>query len=227
MDRNYQKIDALNQVAEFHKTFQQPIVEAEAMIPNQARCDLRVSLIAEELKEFDQAIKDKDIIEVADALCDLQYVLCGAVLEFGLAPYFPALMTEVHRSNMSKVCHSKIEAEDTKLNYAKQDVVVYIEETNNNKFLVKRKEDEKVLKSINYSSPRLLKTIQLVDTYEPHQRRVLEEESELNVKVRALRKFTVTPFFNTLPVEDKNLLINQLDVMEKYLNILQERIKRF
>ena len=57
MDRPYQKIDALNQVAEFHKTFQQPIIESEAMIPNRARCDLRVELIQEELNEFKEERK--------------------------------------------------------------------------------------------------------------------------------------------------------------------------
>ena len=226
MDRNYQKIDALNQVAEFHKAFQQPILEA-GMIPEQERCDLRVSLLQEELDEFKEGIKNKDIIEVADALCDLQYVLCGAILEFGLAPYFPDLITEVHRSNMSKTCCTEQEVEQTILDYSNKGIEVYSEAVGDGTFLIKRKEDEKVLKSINYSPPSLLKTIHIVDSYEPHQRRVLEEESELNVKVHALRKFIITSFFNTLPVEDRNLLTNQLDVMEKYLSILQERIKKF
>ncbi|MEQ9306468.1 MAG: nucleoside triphosphate pyrophosphohydrolase family protein, partial [Marinoscillum sp.] len=95
------KIDSLNQVAEFHKTFKHPILN-EPQIPSKERCALRVSLIAEELKELEQAIQDQDLVEVADALCDIQYVLSGAVLEFGLGEKFVTLFNEVQRSNMSK-----------------------------------------------------------------------------------------------------------------------------
>jgi predicted HAD superfamily Cof-like phosphohydrolase len=42
-------------------------------------------------------------VEIADALCDLQYVLSGAILEFGFGGKFKSLFEEVHRSNMSKV----------------------------------------------------------------------------------------------------------------------------
>ena len=59
-----EKLDALKQVAEFHTTFKHPILE-EPTIPAQERCDLRVELIAEELKELQEAIKDKDIVEIA------------------------------------------------------------------------------------------------------------------------------------------------------------------
>ena len=65
-----EKIDPLNQVAEFHKTFQHPI-KKHPEIPHPSRCELRVSLIAEELEELKQAIDDGDIVEVADALCDI------------------------------------------------------------------------------------------------------------------------------------------------------------
>ena len=57
----------LTSVAEFHKTFQHPILEAPA-IPDEGRCQLRVALIAEELKELQEAIENKDIVEIADAL---------------------------------------------------------------------------------------------------------------------------------------------------------------
>src|ERR1043165_9913218 len=104
--------DSLNLVAQFHKTFKHPIIEKPA-IPSEERCNLRVALIAEELKELEQAIKDKDITEVADALCDIQYVLSGAILEFGLGEKFNALFEEVQRSNMSKACDSEEEAKAT------------------------------------------------------------------------------------------------------------------
>jgi len=56
------KIDSLNQVAEFHKVFKHPIVASPA-IPAKERCELRVSLIAEELKELEQAIKDNQLCQ--------------------------------------------------------------------------------------------------------------------------------------------------------------------
>src|SRR5690606_25647379 len=102
----------LTAVAEFHKTFKHPIL-ATPQIPSEQRCKLRVSMIAEELKELEEAIANKDLVEVADALCDIQYVLSGAVLEFGLADKFAALFDEVQRSNMSKACKSIEEAEKT------------------------------------------------------------------------------------------------------------------
>src|SRR5690606_7335449 len=99
----------LTAVAEFHRTFQHPIL-AQPAIPDEKRCNLRVSLISEELKELEEAIANRDIIEIADALCDIQYVLSGAVLEFGLADKFAALFDEVQRSNMSKACKTIQEA---------------------------------------------------------------------------------------------------------------------
>lgn len=149
--------DSLKQVAEFHKTFQHPIVDNPA-IPEEQRCDLRVSLIAEELKELEEAIKEKDIVEIADALCDIQYVLSGAVLEFGLGDKFKALFDEVQRSNMSKACDSEEEAQATVAYYEKEkDTACYFKKVDG-KYLVFRSADNKTLKSINYS-PADLKAI--------------------------------------------------------------------
>ena len=89
-----EKIDPLNQVADFHRTFKHPVLETP-QLPNQDRASLRVSLLQEELNEFKQAIEDKDLVEVADALCDIQYVLAGAILEFGLGNVFKELFEEV------------------------------------------------------------------------------------------------------------------------------------
>ena len=88
-----EQLDSLNQVAEFHRTFHHPI-EEKPVIPSVDRCRLRVALIAEELKELQEAIDNNDLVEVADALCDIQYVLSGAVLEFGLGEKFRACLTK-------------------------------------------------------------------------------------------------------------------------------------
>ena len=92
----------LNQVAEFHTAFKVP-VENAPIIPSKERCELRIKLIQEELNELKQAIADNDMIEVMDALTDIEYVVLGTVLEFGLQDRFVAMFDEVQRSNMSKL----------------------------------------------------------------------------------------------------------------------------
>ncbi len=149
-----QQIDSLNQVAEFHNTFGAPVLPTPS-IPDKNRCELRINLLAEELDELRQAIEDKDIIEIADALCDLQYVLSGAVLEFGLGHKFVELFNEVQRSNMSKACNTLEEAEATVAHYYKKDGTIAEIIEKDGKFLVHRLSDNKVLKSINYSAADL------------------------------------------------------------------------
>ncbi|WP_234111617.1 nucleoside triphosphate pyrophosphohydrolase family protein [Chryseobacterium sp. R2A-55] len=151
-----EKIDSLNQVAEFHKTFNAPILETP-QIPSKERCELRVSLLQEELNELRLAIADKDIVEVADALCDLQYVLSGAVLEFGLGEKFEELFNEVQRSNMSKACSNQKEADET-IAFYKEKGIEALSEVSGKKINVHRKSDYKVLKNIHYS-PADLKSI--------------------------------------------------------------------
>lgn len=144
------KIDSLNQVADFHRTFQHPILDTPT-IPDEKRCKLRVELISEELKELEEAIKDNDLVEVADALCDIQYVLSGAILEFGLGEKFKTLFDEVQRSNMSKACKTMEEADATVKHYKEnKNTDSYIKEVDG-LYLVYRTEDNKTLKSINYS----------------------------------------------------------------------------
>lgn len=153
-----QKIDPLNLVADFHRTFKHPIL-SDPQIPSEDRSNLRVSLIAEELKELEEAIKANDIVEVADALCDIQYVLSGAVLEFGLGDKFRTLFEEVQRSNMSKACTSEDEAIKTVEHYkTEKGTEAYYQEVEG-KWLVYRKGDNKTLKSVNYSPADLKKIL--------------------------------------------------------------------
>ncbi len=150
--------EALAQVAEFHHTFQHP-VEPEPCIPAPERCRLRINLIAEELRELKTAIDHSDIVEVADALCDIQYVLAGAVLEFGLGSHFKALFEEIQRSNMSKSCASREEAEATQAYYrSERGFDSYIREVDGH-WLVFREGDHKTLKSVNYSPPDLARIL--------------------------------------------------------------------
>lgn len=146
--------EALSLVAEFHKTFKHPVLETPA-IPDENRCKLRVALIAEELKELEVAILEKDIVEVADALCDIQYVLAGAILEFGLGQKFKALFDEVQRSNMSKACKSEAEARATVDHYMQKDGTQCYYKQEGDLWLIYRSADNKTLKSVNYSPANL------------------------------------------------------------------------
>ena len=140
---------SLTSVALFHETFKHPVL-AEPTIPSETRCNLRVSLLAEELKELEEAIENKDLVEIADALCDLQYVLSGAILEFGLGEKFKDLFDEVQRSNMSKACKTEDEAKATVAHYESKGTPSFYEKEGD-LFLVFREGDHKTLKSINYS----------------------------------------------------------------------------
>ena len=152
-----EKLDSLNQVAEFHKTFKHPIVDSPK-IPSEDRCKLRISLIQEELDELQEAIVNNDLVEVADALADIQYVLSGAVLEFGLGDKFVELFNEVQRSNMSKACKTEDEAKATLEHYKQKDGTEGYYKEVDGLFLVFRDGDHKTLKSVAYS-PADLKPI--------------------------------------------------------------------
>jgi len=62
---------------------------------------LRVALLKEEVDELAEATTQRDIIEIADALADIVYVAYGAAVNYGID--LDAVLTEVHRSNMSKL----------------------------------------------------------------------------------------------------------------------------
>jgi len=89
-----------NSVKKFMETFGQE-VKSKAEFPDEKIQDLRVSLIEEELSELKEAIKNKDIKEVADALTDILYVTYGAGHAFGID--LDQCFDEVQKSNMSKL----------------------------------------------------------------------------------------------------------------------------
>ena len=76
-------------------------VKTKPSFPSEKIIQLRYDLIKEELDELSVAIKDKDIVEVADALTDLLYVVYGAGHSFGIN--LDKCFSEVQRSNMSKL----------------------------------------------------------------------------------------------------------------------------
>ena len=87
-------------VKKFMETFGQE-VKNKTEFPNEKIVKLRFDLIKEELEELNQAIKDKDMKEVADALTDILYVTYGAGHAFGID--LDKCFDEVQKSNMSKL----------------------------------------------------------------------------------------------------------------------------
>jgi predicted HAD superfamily Cof-like phosphohydrolase len=87
-------------VGVFMKTFGQE-VKTKAELSNDKINELRISLINEELEELKKAVKDNDILEVADALTDILYVVYGAGHAFGID--LDKCFNEVQESNMSKL----------------------------------------------------------------------------------------------------------------------------
>jgi predicted HAD superfamily Cof-like phosphohydrolase len=144
----------IKMVEEFHTTFKAPILETP-QIPSADRAALRVSLLQEEINELKEAIANNDLVEVFDAFLDIQYVLSGALLEFGLKNVFDEGFAEVQRSNMSKACNSEQEAIDTLDFYKAKDGTEGYYKEDGDKWLVYRNGDDKVLKNKYYSAASL------------------------------------------------------------------------
>jgi predicted HAD superfamily Cof-like phosphohydrolase len=223
----YKEPQALTDVAKFMKAFTQPVLEVPT-IPSEDRCELRVKLIQEELNELSDAIKAKDIVECADAFADLQYVLSGAIHEFGLGERFCNIFDNVHQSNMSKICTSYEEAADTLKHYKNQGIEVYSEKLEGDTYVIKRKEDNKVLKSINYTPAKLLTLVKgeyaSAEPIAPFMQRLLFEADEVKGRIKGLEKF-VSIGMPSVDELQKILLPIQLQAMKSYLAVLSTRIK--
>lgn len=95
--------NAIEQVKEFADTFN--IEYSDDMNANidESIIDLRFRLMQEENLEYLEAAKNKDIVEIADALGDILYILCGTILAHGLQHKIVEVFNEIQRSNMSKL----------------------------------------------------------------------------------------------------------------------------
>lgn len=114
-----------------------------------------IDFITEELDELKQAVEEKDIVGVLDALLDITYVGLGnGALVFGLKDKILDGYAEVQASNLSKVCKTEEEAIETvKIRSEQQDRPCHYEKVGNN-WIVYR-DDMKVMKSCFYKSPYL------------------------------------------------------------------------
>lgn len=93
----------LKKVREFHDVFginssDKPVAEI-----SEKDYKLRFDLMKEENEEYLEACKKGDLVEIADALGDKLYILCGTILKHGLQHKIEEVFDEIHRSNMSKL----------------------------------------------------------------------------------------------------------------------------
>ena len=95
--------DKINAVKAFHTAFK--IGHRETPMANLGidKNMLRYKLMREENEEYLEAAKDNDLVEVADALGDMLYILCGTIIEHGLQYKIEEVFEEIQRSNMSKL----------------------------------------------------------------------------------------------------------------------------
>lgn len=120
----------IESVKKFHNTYKLGYSETPIANLGNNKNKLRFSLMSEENEEYLEAANNDDIIEVADALGDMLYILCGTIIEHGMQDIIEDVFDEIQRSNMSKL------GEDGEPIY---------------------REDGKVLKGPNYFKPNFKK----------------------------------------------------------------------
>ena len=148
----------VSEVEEFNNTMGKSWQNRNTPTINQADAEFVINFIQEELDELKQAVEEKNIVEIFDALLDITYVGLGnGALVFGLKDKMLDGYAEVQASNMSKICQTLEEAEATvKLRSEQQGEPCHYTSVGD-KFVVYRTSDNKVMKSINYFKPDLYK----------------------------------------------------------------------
>ena len=119
------KIEA---VEKFHKAFGLGVLQKPKANLGSEKNLLRYKLMREENEEYLDAAQNNDMVEVADALGDMLYILCGTILEHGMQHKIEEVVNEIQKSNMSKL--------------GADDKPIY-------------REDGKVLKGPNYFKPNI------------------------------------------------------------------------
>lgn len=93
----------IDHVAEFHDVFQIGNEEKPIAAVEESTYQLRYKLMKEENDEYLEAAKNGDLVEIADALGDMMYILCGTILKHGLQHKIEEVFEEIQKSNMSKL----------------------------------------------------------------------------------------------------------------------------
>jgi len=95
--------DKILAVKEFHKAFKLDYLEEPKADLGVNKNNLRFNLMKEENEEYLEAANNNDMIEVADALGDMLYILCGTIIEHGMQHKIDEVFSEIQNSNMSKL----------------------------------------------------------------------------------------------------------------------------
>jgi len=95
--------DKIKAVALFHTSFGLGVSQIQQADLGENKNNLRFNLMDEENKEYLEAVINNDMVEVADALGDMLYILCGTILEHGMQYKIEEVFNEIQRSNMSKL----------------------------------------------------------------------------------------------------------------------------
>ena len=93
----------INAVEEFHNAFGIESAKSPTVDVSEQKIILRYNLMKEENEEYLEAAQNKDLVEVADALGDMLYILCGTILSHGMQHKISEVFEEIQRSNMSKL----------------------------------------------------------------------------------------------------------------------------
>ena len=95
--------DKILAVKEFHKAFKLDYLNEPTANLGLDKNKLRFNLMKEENEEYLEAANNNDIVEVADALGDMLYILCGTIIEHGMQHKIDEIFNEIQNSNMSKL----------------------------------------------------------------------------------------------------------------------------
>lgn len=95
--------DKLQAVQRFHESFGLGVSQQLRANLGVTKNSLRFNLMDEENREYLEAANNNDMVEVADALGDMLYILCGTILEHGMQHKIEEVFNEIQQSNMSKL----------------------------------------------------------------------------------------------------------------------------
>ncbi|KAL0233194.1 hypothetical protein GEMRC1_011939 [Eukaryota sp. GEM-RC1] len=143
-----------HKIQEFHRVFDHPVntTPRHDLLEDESLMQLRKDLIAEEFEEFQEAIRDRSLPDVADAIGDLLYVVYGAAAVLGIDA--DKVFDQVHTSNMSKLCATEEDAVSTVKHYKEvYERDVDYKPSMNGKWVVFDKNSGKILKSVSFKTP--------------------------------------------------------------------------
>lgn len=153
-----QYVPFVSEVEEFNAVMGKDWQNRSTPTINKKDAEFVINFIQEELDELREAVEQENIQEILDAILDITYVGLGnGAMVFGLKDKIWEAYQEVQASNLSKICTTLEEAEETvKVRSEQQGEPCHYEEVGEN-YVVYRTSDKKVMKSINYFRPDLSK----------------------------------------------------------------------